>query len=106
MGREPRRAARIEAHVERQHDPLRPEVRSQAAHFVRLGHGDAADDDAGHAERKQLVRHLAAAHAAADLDRDLRVGRGERPMASRLPCEPSRAPSRSTTWISFAPSAR
>src|SRR5690606_3456953 len=61
-------AAFVEAHVEGQHDPLRPELVDPGRDFVGLRDRNAADDDACHAQREQFLGHLARADPAAGLD--------------------------------------
>ncbi len=80
MRREPRRAAFVEAHVEREHDPFRAELTEPGCDLVGLRDGDAADHRARRAEFEQALRDLPRADSAPDLD-------GVRPGAARDPAD-------------------
>jgi len=77
----------MDAHVEREHDFLRPKLLQPGNDVRRLRHGDAADDDALDPDGQQFVGDGAAAHTLR-----LQSGAGEearRAITARLPCEPS-----------------
>ncbi len=87
MRRQARRAAVVEADVERQHDAVGTELAHPLLDLRGLRHRHAADDDALHAEAEQFAGHLARADAAADLDgcvrERLRQAGDGRPVALR-----------------------
>ena len=88
---------RIQAHIEREHEPLADRSRSSSA-TTSSGEVTAttADHSAFDAGVEQFTHTLERPQSATDLQaRDALLRHGEN--AARLGCVPSRAPSRSTT---------